>query len=52
MEIKIEKSEAGQDGIEFFVKSGQASQWKTLQINFIATTRDDMEFGNAVFTNE
>ena len=51
MEIQIVNSQPTETGVQFQVHSANAAQWKSLRINFISTTRTDMEFGNTTFTS-
>lgn len=51
IEIKIQNARTKRDGVYFRVQSGEESQWKNLKLNFIATTRNDLEFGSTSFEN-
>lgn len=39
------------DAIYFQAKSGEDSKWKSLKVNFLASTRSDIEIGVASVTN-
>lgn len=39
------------DAIYFQAKSGEESKWKSLKVNFLASTRSDIEIGVASVTN-
>ena len=52
MQIQIVNTQPSQSDIQFQVHSADAAQWKSLRINFISTTRSDMEFGNTTFTSD
>ena len=52
IEIKVVHAKTEKNSLSFEVKEGDQSEWKSLKINFISTTRSDIEIGTTSLNNE
>lgn len=51
LELKISAAKVSPNEVYFQAQSGEDSKWKSFQINFLASTRDDLEIGTATVSN-
>lgn len=51
MDLRVTNAKTTTGGVYFQAESGEQSQWKQFKINFLASSRDDIELGSATISS-